>query len=367
MTSEAETVVLSRRRSFQQGAWTVALGATLVVAVCLAVGSWVRAMQPRFPDTPTLPEKIDYLKSVADQVDLVILGSSRVYRDFVPEVLDRQMSELGCPVRSYNLGIPGLTFAEAQGVLNELENARSTPFPWVLLGDMQSYRARGRASRRSRYFAGSDLFAIAWQDIGTAPLIVPANQRALRQDLLRVYVNELFATGSLSDLLNPIPQAEQTFEYFLPVNPGSEQGFLTVEVETAPAFAARRDRFLAKPPTLKTDAGPDEQRGTNVPQEVFDRRARFIERRLAGTRPIAERTGFIMFPRSRHEYYSAELKAAATRIGIKYPMINLNSPEQHPVLADVNVWYDYGHLTEEGARAITGVLAKELCAMMKPG
>ena len=342
----------------------IAVGVLVICLTSVALRWFVRSQMAPYPETPRLAEKLSYLESVAGDVDVLVLGSSRVYRDFVPEVFDQSMNSLGCPVRSFNLGVPGLSFGEARMVLDRLAEARDTPFPWLLLADMQAYRARGRDSRRNRYYADPRLFSLQWQDVQTAPLLTADNRRFRGRDLIRLYLNEFFAVGALADLLNPLPRPVSEFEYFLEVDPASGQGYVSVEKETAPAFLARRERYLDAPPSFDMNAGPSEQQGLKSPDAVYGQRMLFIAQRLEEVSRVAASAGFVMFPRSRHESYSLRLETAAQRISFEYPLINLNRPDVNPHLADPGMWFDYGHLNTPGAEAATRLLAQRICALM---
>ena len=49
--------------------------------------------------------KLEHYREAAGTYDTVFLGSSHVYRSFVPEVFDAAMAERGAPTRSFNFGV----------------------------------------------------------------------------------------------------------------------------------------------------------------------------------------------------------------------------------------------------------------------
>ena len=97
-----------------------------------AVSAGVRASIP-MPAEFGLRAKLDYFTAHADQFDAVFVGSSRVFRDIRPTVLDAELEAAGIDFRSFNLGIGGMEDFEADHVLREVLAAKGGRLRWVFI------------------------------------------------------------------------------------------------------------------------------------------------------------------------------------------------------------------------------------------
>jgi len=106
---------------------------TLIFLVALsltAAGIGIFAPKPR---VAIVTPKLTWLAEQADDFDVYFLGSSRTYRQVIPELFDRLMAEAGKPVRSFNLGIDGMRPPEDTFVLEEVLKRRTKPIRWVFV------------------------------------------------------------------------------------------------------------------------------------------------------------------------------------------------------------------------------------------
>jgi hypothetical protein len=77
--------------------------------------------------------KAEHLRRHGDEIDLLFLGSSRVYRQLNPAVFDARLAELGWPLRSYNYGLPGVRFYELLYLAERLIEERPPALRWLVL------------------------------------------------------------------------------------------------------------------------------------------------------------------------------------------------------------------------------------------
>ena len=85
------------------------------------------------PRVEIVSPKLAYLADHADDFDVFFLGSSRTYRQIIPEVFDQLMAEGGHPVRSFNLGVEGMRPPEDTYVFEKALARRTTPLKLVLV------------------------------------------------------------------------------------------------------------------------------------------------------------------------------------------------------------------------------------------
>jgi hypothetical protein len=102
----------------------------LVTLSLTAAGIGIFAPKPR---VAIVTPKLTWLAGHADDFDVLFLGSSRTYRQVIPELFDQLMADAGKPVRSFNLGIDGMRPPEDTYVLEEVLKHRSKPLQWVFV------------------------------------------------------------------------------------------------------------------------------------------------------------------------------------------------------------------------------------------
>lgn len=117
------------------GAPRLASASAKVLAALLSFGvvaQGIGALVPR-PTDYGLADKLAFFAAHRDDYDAVYLGSSRTFRSYLPEVVDRELRGLGHELRSFNLGVPGMTSFEVDHVLRDVLALRPQRLRWVIL------------------------------------------------------------------------------------------------------------------------------------------------------------------------------------------------------------------------------------------
>lgn len=91
----------------------------LALAAFLLTASWLRAPLP-WPGGSGVSEKWQYFEKHADEYEVVLIGSSRVYRSFDPRAMERVWRDDGKPLQAFNLAAPGVGRFEADFLAGEL-------------------------------------------------------------------------------------------------------------------------------------------------------------------------------------------------------------------------------------------------------
>ena len=97
-----------------------------------AVSAGVRAVIP-MPAEFGLRAKLDYFEQHADEFDAVFIGSSRVFRDIRPVLLERELKQAGIEFRSFNFGIGGMEDFEADHILRAVLEVAGERLQWVFI------------------------------------------------------------------------------------------------------------------------------------------------------------------------------------------------------------------------------------------
>ncbi len=100
-----------------------------------ATGANLAAIRAFVPDpyVPLVSEKFGRLEELRDEVNVLFVGSSLVYRHLSPIIFDDEMASRGQPTRSFNLGLPGAFNAELLHGLRRVRDMRLPHLRYVLI------------------------------------------------------------------------------------------------------------------------------------------------------------------------------------------------------------------------------------------
>ena len=121
-------------------------------------------------------ERADWLREQGGAFDTVFVGSSRTFHQLVPAVFDREMAELGVPVRSFNLGTPGMKPPEDAYVIGRALRGREAPLRFLVVEcnplhlDIQPEE---RGTTRAVYWHDVPRVWALWQRIWARPALAP--------------------------------------------------------------------------------------------------------------------------------------------------------------------------------------------------
>jgi len=104
----------------------VFLHLTLFAVGFALVGGWLRGnMRERI--------KVEWFHTVKDEIDVVFLGSSHVFRQFDPALFDAQRQDEPSALRSINLASAGMSFWEQYYMLHRILDEQAPALRWVIL------------------------------------------------------------------------------------------------------------------------------------------------------------------------------------------------------------------------------------------
>jgi hypothetical protein len=134
-----------------------ALRNTLLFLVAFTLGCAVigRLLPP--PQIPTVTPKLEWLARHGDDYDVLFFGSSRTFREIMPEVFDAEMAAAGQPVRSFNVGVDGMRPPEDTYLLEQVLALRTKRLRFVIV-ECNPIRFKQREDDRNT------LRAVYWHD-----------------------------------------------------------------------------------------------------------------------------------------------------------------------------------------------------------
>ncbi|MFK5956664.1 MAG: hypothetical protein QM477_09490 [Planctomycetota bacterium] len=104
----------------------ISLYLVLFVGGFAMVGAWLRAnMRERI--------KVEFYKTVKDEIDVIFLGSSHVFRQFDPALFDAQRQDEPSGLRSVNLASLGMGFWEEYYMLHRILKEDAPNLKWIVV------------------------------------------------------------------------------------------------------------------------------------------------------------------------------------------------------------------------------------------
>ena len=324
---------------------------------CLGIRRLVPPLQ-----VPIVSVKMEYWAEHADEYDAVFFGSSRTFRQVIPEIFEQDMAAAGIKTHAFNLGIDGMRPPEDTFYMEKALAYRTKPLKYVIVECNPIrlvVRDEDKGTARSVY----------WHDW---PRIVSIFNKAFFPDSRKRRWGDRLHKVSFS-----WPHFEEHFEYWLWNNANAGRGhdllftLLNVDqlkpfsksdlgrrrdgykppadielmsAEKTAAYEKKRKEVLAKP--LKPDPGD------LASLEEFRRKNRLVEK-MGGQM-------FLVIPPVLSENNIA-LKSGN---GIP-PVFDFSDQTQYPELYEPLHRSDTGHTNYAGAVIYTHLIVKKMLPLLK--
>jgi hypothetical protein len=317
---------------------------------------------------PVLTDKLDWLRAHAGDYEIVFAGTSRVHYHVDPDQLDPAMAAAGCALRSFNMGLQGLTSAELYWLLQELAGVeRAAGVQWAVVAV-----DRPQIALRILRELGTERLAYTMRRPGAVRTLLEGiwtSSRSLinkvmdSRDVLLAWLYYSIEPGVLARRLLPMAPA-------LDAGPGltvdlARDGYVPIEEETDPMLPPRVaaidwDRF-----------GQELERLTQLDGEaasLSDARAAHFRGQLDAARAVAPRVVLVLMPQATRDWVAdsraLERAAADGRLG-DVAVVNLGDPARYPQLFARELWFDTDHVGVEGVQRLNAALGPALCEALK--
>ena len=345
--------------------------------------------------------KVEHYTRAADHYDTVFIGTSHVYRSFVPTEFDRLLREEGREATSFNFGIQlpnqvelhyllRLALAEGKGHLRRVFVQYYGLMPQV--DPDQAFIAR------NVYWHDGEGTVLAIErgwvideetpgGIHLAPdskrehavLAIIERQLPSRYYLARQHFQHFVKREMLVARGKDVVRGILGRPYAMTGQWRADQGYLSLEEDGArlaaegneenfilrrrQAFLDAHDDYLAHVERLRTEDvvwGDQEWMNAEVARfsDLGVYRAMAEDARAAGVELI-----IVIMPSNSCDRRFEE--GMADELGV--PLLRYNLPDRYPRFYDPALRYDSGHLTAEGALEFTRVLAEEYLTLSSGG
>ncbi|MBF0261852.1 MAG: hypothetical protein HQL97_08480 [Magnetococcales bacterium] len=289
-------------------------------------------------------------------VDIVFLGTSRFNSAIHPEQFDARMAELGCPVRSFNMGIDDLNPVEARVVLRQIRQQWPDRPIRVVLGQMVSrYKWYRRVWDRVRYFNTWSHLPEFVEDIWLLPNFM-SDRLMILLEFFGGFLYEQASPGYLAKFLFP-GSAPTT-----PSNPVREiRGYFPdmpeIDLKERIDFEERIRQSVAE-----IDRWPEEKRLRNGVAHGARMRLLIEEARALGFSP-----GVLLTPSVLIYGMAAPTQSVLARDMPEIPVWNHADPKRHTEFFQAEHLQDWSHLNRKGATRLARILAEDICPVTRQG
>lgn len=331
--------------------WSASLHVGLGLGSFLAVASAIAAVRPG-PSDFVVTDKLRYLARHSGRYDTLLVGSSLVYRHFVPTVIDESYAARGVPLRTFNVGGPGMKGFETDHVLRQALAAAGSGVRYVFLEPSRFTSELHDVNRRSER-------TVQWHT-------VTQTRAVLRQLLLeeRPLVEKLSLAAEHLVLfawnLSSYGDGPRILRRRLGVGPPPElgeaelaaaAGYRSLEDEAGEEFAARRRALLDDPEAYRRRVARLEAGGSGRAPAAADRAAlaaQVATVRSAGAEPI-----YVVSPWPG----GAGVFPALAEDGTIPTLLAFDDPERYPEFFRLEARFDANHLTSAAAARFSRVFA----------
>ncbi len=368
-SSEQNAVLPNKSRAYTVAEWAVI--AVFSLAGLAGVSLAFQLLAPTHYDTGIdhVSQKLTTVAEATRDADIVFIGTSVVYRNVDTKALNEESARRNCGLKFHNLGLPAMTAAEFQLLLEEIGKTkpqRSRPLQ-VYYHPILYYGMTNIRSRRTKYANRLGTLDISWKSVwaeGTAARIVSnmdheSNSWPALMAFARSWVMSVFRKGDLGRIIfdRPTKFSSLIAEYLK-----SHDGFMPLvdDPDEAVAKFGRRTEFRQK-------------NVQKFKQETSDAVAR-----------IRQRNGVKSLTEDDLTYHRALIGAVqknADRVSVFFPPLVTVNPTlvdfyrqslgeneildinfmEYPEFGDPSLWYDGAHLDKPGIAKLTGRLIEHFC------
>lgn len=336
------------------------LAAVLVVTIWCMVGAGFIKFFLRQTEAFILADAsmgIKYLgyENLEEMPDVVFIGSSRIYRQINPKILEQKGAEAGCPGLSfYNMGIGGADSANTRFALEWLLSKPETPRRIFIEPDGADQWATIR-SKRSQLFVPWNPYPIWRQRLLDQARNELGSSYKAELAILKVSASAFFNLGSAKIALEEPEELDYSLVGYY--------GYVPIDIARPPdtSRTRKRDRRFDKNPDVFLEMYTEkEQYFSSMSREELEADILHdIQPVLAGlSRKDLEHVG-IVYPPPLDRSQVNGLSSVTVR-GVEIPIIT-SPASQLNALYDEDTWPELGHMGSAGSDAYSAYIAPAVC------
>lgn len=334
------------------------------VSIALINGMLARNYQPNLG---LFAKKVDYLHENHDRYNVLLVGTSMMYRSLDPVLLKRVAADNGCDVRAFNLGVSQLRLTELRYIREQLPPHMLADYDLIVLAPMATsgIKAANWPSGRIQHFSDWEGYKSSLIDLWEFPEERP---KTLYYSALLTgsFLYRQLGIGRLINSLQDWPGAATDNETGDTFDGGaildfSRDGFVALDDETDEQFKRRGEAILKNGGRFEALKNSDRDI-SHFQGAVGERNWRRNERSMAYFADYDVPMMMFLLPMVGRGNQDRVLAEHASANGM--PLVNLNRSDLHPEFFERRYWFDYYHTNAAGAALVTEQLGERICSFM---
>jgi hypothetical protein len=287
--------------------------------------------------------------SAADSFNTVFIGSSRIYRQVNPQIIDQQLEAYD--IKSYNLGAPATFMPETFYLLDRFleKQSKENPVSYIFmeLTGITPIKLVNWFAPQSYYYLDISKLKLALNTWFGNPDLSWTKASINAYPFIQGYVvKQILPQSVLGPRLVP--------EQYTGIH---KDGYYPLEHEVGQfhpkGLISRREKFLADTSVLAQRVATQRKwKPENLDETLADDLNQLIDK--AAEKNI--RLYFIIVPKMRNYSSLAELKDAI----VDDRLIDMGNPDEFPQFNLVENNFDHGHFNQKGAALFSDLLAGKI-------
>lgn len=341
----------------------------LVVALITVVGIDGILSKSDKPNLGLFSKKVDFLVENHDDYNVLVVGTSMIYRAIDPVILQRVAESQGCDVRAFNLGVSKLRLTELRHIRDQLSADMIGNYDLIVLSPMAAsgINVANWPSSRVQHFSDWEGYKTSLIDLWEYPATKRAPRLAYYSALLSgAFMYRQLGIGRLVSHFEGWPGSiadNNTGDVFDggAILDFSRHGFVALDDEPDEQFKRRQNGMIHAVEVfenLKT-SNPDiaQFKGASA-ERAWRRYQRSMDYFADLDVPIL----MLLPPMAARRNQDKALADYAAAQGM--PLLNYNQIDLYPELFDNENWFDYYHTSKAGAAAATELLGNDICSFV---
>jgi hypothetical protein len=325
----------------------------LAVLAFVATAEGIARLVPRH--LPVVDVKWQHFQASADAYTTVYVGSSVIFRHVVPDVVDAELQAAGIDERSFNFGVPNMTYAEANLLLDRILDQRPERLRRVVI-DAHLFADFGKhnhfSPRHIWWHTLTETYYVAAYALERKGKWADKWER-LQIDL-KAFLRNSTSAGRLAEAFRERwdPEYIEADEDDIPV---TREGYRPLDELSARGVRNRHRRFVrARAQYLKKVEAKKRSRKTRR-LGAYD--SAMLERLIRRIEDAGLEVVIVESPIAKRPFRFSRWVRRHARV------ISFDDPARYPELYDPAVHFDQAHLSDRGARLMSRMLGRLLAGL----
>jgi hypothetical protein len=293
--------------------------------------------------------KYAHYKEQDNQYNALFIGSSRIYREIDPEIIDSALVDF--KFKSYNLGVSATFIPESYYLLETLlgnnSSEASLRFVFVELNDLTPIKMANWFAPQSYYYLDEGHIRLVWENT-----LTNSNMNGWRKaEFIYPYLQ-----GYLLKHLILLPRWRVKPDPEVYLGP-DQNGFypldLEIQQQETPRLIERRNLFLADTTIIQRRIIAQQ---AGIATKTSQAYIHYLNTLIHKAEDQGVSLYFIIPPKLKN--YPA-VKATASQLP-PGRVVDMGSYQSYPDLYDIRYWFDQGHFNNAGAELYSTYLAEAI-------